>query len=301
MRVSTIGSYLMTASSLGGALERVQRSQMQIASGKSIQHWSDDAPAATAAERYRSEEADWTSFQRIGTDAKGWLAAADGTMQSMSSLMARAKEIAVASQNGGLSDSSRSALADELDQLRTELRDMGNTEHLGRSLFGGFGAKALTTSGTGAITYSGDNGQVSRQVSPTITLGVNVTGAPSGDDIFGFGKGVGQDVFTVLGTLSTAIRAKDATTVAAAQNGLLARHNDILSGLAKVGTSTNRVETAYSAGDVALQDLATSRSVLEDVDLAKAVLEMNSAQAGYTAALGAAGRANLPSLADFLH
>ena len=300
MRVSTIGTYLTTSSSLGGALERVQRSQMQIASGKSITSWADDAPAATAAERYRSEEADWTSFQRIGTDAKSWLTAADGTLQSMSSLMSRVKELAVSAQSGGLSDSGRNAIADELDQLRTELRDLGNTQHLGRSLFGGFGAQALATNGSGVVTYAGDNGQVSRQVSPTITLGVNVTGAPGGDDLFGFGKGAGQDVFSLLSTLSTAVRTKDAATIGGLQPALQDRQGDVLRGLARIGTSTNRVDTAADAASSALEGLATSRSQLEDVDLAKAVLEMNSAQAGYTAALGAAGRANLPSLADFL-
>lgn len=298
MRVSTIGTYLTTSASLGGALERVQRSQTQIGSGKAITRWSDDAPAATAAERYRSEEADWTSFQRTATDAQGWLGAADGALQSMSSLMRRAKELAVQAQSGALSGESRTAIADELDQLRTELRDLGNTQHLGRSLFGGFGAKALTTSSSGAITYAGDAGQVSRQVSPTITLAVNVTGAAGGDDLFGFGSG--QDVFSTLGSLSTAVRNGDGASVQALQGTLQARQGDILRGLAKVGTSTNRVDTAKDAGNVALEDLASRRSQLEDVDIAKAVLEMNSAQAGYTAALGAASRANLPSLAEFL-
>ncbi len=297
MRVSTIGSYLTTASSLGAALERVQRVQTQVGTGKAVTRWSDDAPAATAAERYRSEEADWTSFQRSATDAQGWLGTADGTLQSMSSLMTRAKGLAVSAISGGLSDESRKAIADELDQIRTEMRDLGNTSHLGRSLFGGFGAQALTTDADGTIRYTGDAGQVARQVSPTITLGVNVTGAPGGDDLFGFGS---QDVFTVLGTLSAAVRNDDSATVAATQGALQDRHSSILHGLAKVGSTTNRVDSAYDAGSVALTDLASRRSQLEDVDMAKAVLEMSSAQAGYSAALGAASRANLPSLADFL-
>ncbi|MEO6204431.1 MAG: flagellar hook-associated protein FlgL [Mycobacteriales bacterium] len=297
MRVTTIGTYLTTASSLGGALERVQRLQSQIGTGKAVAAWSDDAPAATAAERYRSEESDWTSFQRSATDAQGWLGTADGTLQSMSSLMARAKSLAVSAVSGGLSDTSRGAIADELDQIRTEMRDLGNTQHLGRSLFGGFGAQALTTAADGTVSYSGDAGQVARQISPTITLGVNVTGGPGGDDLFGFGT---QDVFSVLKTLSTAVRTDDAATLGSTQDALEARHSDILRGLAKVGATTNRVDTAYDAGSVALTDLASRRSQLEDVDLAKAVLQMSAAQAGYSAALGAASRANLPSLADFL-
>ena len=300
MRVSTIGTYLTTASALGGAMERVQRLQTQIGTGKAITRWSDDAPAATSAERYRSEEADWTSFQRSATDAKGWLGSADGTLQSMSSLLTRVKQLAVNASSGALSDTSRSAIAEEIEQLRTELRDLGNTTHLGRSMFGGFGAKALTTDADGVVTYAGDDGKVNRQVSPTITLAVNVTGDATGDDLFGFGAGAGKDVFSVLTDLAAAARSGDTAALTAGQDALGGRQADVLRGLAKVGGTTNRVDSAYEAGSVALEDLAQRRSQLEDVDMAQAVLQLNSAQAGYTAALGAASRANLPSLADFL-
>ncbi len=297
MRVSSISTYLTSSQSLGAALERVQRQQAQVGSGKTLTRWSDDAAAAASAERYRGQEADWTSFRRTATDAKSWLGTADGALQSMSFVLSRVKQLAVSAASGALTDASRKAVADELDQLKGELRDVGNTTHLGRSLFGGFGAAALTTDAAGTVTYAGDDGEVKRQVSPTITLQVNV----SGRDVFGFNAPPGEDLFSMLTSLSTAVRAGDSATIASSQTTLKARHDDVLRGLAQVGTTTNRVENAYDTGGVALQDLASRRSELEDVDLADAVLKMNAAQASYTAALGAASRANLPSLADFLH
>lgn len=296
MRVSTSSTYLVTAQSLGSALERVQKQQSAVGTMKAITAWSDDAPAASSAERYRAEESDWTSFQRSGADAKSWLTAADGALQSMSGIMARVKELGVSAASGALTGSSRTAIADELDQLRAELKDLGNTQHLGQSLFGGFGAQALSTDTAGAVVAAGDDGAVRRQVSPTITLTVNV-GAKA---LLGFSAGAGRDVFSQLTSLSQAVRAGDATGIAAAQTVLGDRHADVLKGLATVGTTTNRVDAAAAAGSVALEDLATRRSQLEDVDYADAILKLNQAQAGYTAALGAASKANLPSLADFL-
>jgi flagellar hook-associated protein 3 FlgL len=296
VRVSTISTYLTTSQSLGSALERVQSSQTQIASGKVLTRWSDDAPAAASAERYRAQEADWASYQRSGADAKSWLGAADSALQSMSSILARVKELTVSATSGALTTTSRAAIADEVDQLRTELRDLGNTTHLGRSLFGGFAATALSTNPSGAVTFTGDGGSLQRQVSPTTTLTVNV----SAGDVFGFSAGAGQDLFSTLSTLSTAVRAGDSTALAGAQTTLQGRQADVLRALGTVGTTTNRVDGASDAGSVALQDLASRRSELEDVDLADAVLKLNQAQAGYTAALGAASKANLPSLADFL-
>jgi flagellar hook-associated protein 3 FlgL len=296
VRVSTISTYLTTSQSLGNALERVQNSQTQIASGKVLTRWSDDAPAAASAERYRAQEADWSSYQRSGSDAKSWLGAADSALQSMSSILARVKELSVSATSGALTSTSRTAIADEVDQLRTELRDLGNTTHLGRSLFGGFGATALSTDASGVVSFAGDAGSLQRQISPTTTLAVNV----SANDVFGFKGGAGEDLFSTLSALSTAVRSGDSAALATGQTTLQNRQADVLRALGTVGSTTNRVDAASDAGNVSLQDLATRRSQLEDVDLADAVLKLNQAQAGYTAALGAASKANLPSLADFL-
>jgi len=296
MRVSTLSNYLTTTHGLGSALERVQQTREQVASGKTLTRWSDDPAAASAAERYRAEEADHTTYQRSAGDAQAWLGTADGALQSMSSILVRIKELAVSATNGSLTSASREAIAQEVEELRDQLRDLGNTTHLGRSLFGGFAPTALGTGPGGVVTLTGDAGEVKRQVSPTITVTVNVHAS----EVFGFAAGAGQDLFSQLDQLASAARAGNTAAAGAAQSTLEARHGDILKGLAKVGAVTNRVHTAEAGGSAALQDLAERRSEVEDVDLADAVLRMSSAQAGYQAALGAAARANLPSLAEFL-
>lgn len=296
MRVSSLSSYLTTSQGLGAALTKVQDVQRQVSTGKTLTRWSDDPASASAAERYRAEASDYTTYQKSSTDATAWLSAADGALQSMSGIMARVKQLGVSATNGSLTKDSREAIAQEVEQLRNEMRDLGNTTHLGRSLFGGFQPTALSTDALGVVTYAGDAGQVQRQISPTITLAVNV----SARDVFGFTAGAGQDLFSQLTDLANAARTGNSAAIATAQSTLEVRHGDILKGLSRVGAATNRVETAQAAGSTALQDLASRRSEVEDVDLADAVVRLNSAQAGYTAALGAAARANLPSLADFL-
>ena len=296
MRVSSLSAYLTTSNGLGSALSRVQDAQAKVASGKVLTRWSDDPSAAAAAERYRSQEADWTTFGKAASDGTSWLSAADGALQSMSTIMIRIKQLGVSATSGSLTPDSREAIATELDQLKDELRDLGNTTHLGRALFGGFGTTALATDSSGNVTYSGDGGQVMRQVSPTMTVQINVTA----QDVFGFNAGAGQDLFSQISALSAATRSGNTAGIAAAQTTLETRHGDILKGLSVVGAATNRIQTAQTAGSQAAEDLASRRSDVEDVDMADAVMKLSTAQAGYTAALGAASRANLPSLADFL-
>jgi flagellar hook-associated protein 3 FlgL len=296
MRVSSLSQYLTTSQGLGSALERFQSQQQKVSSGKALTRWSDDPAAGTSAERYRAEEADWSTYQRSGTDAQAWLSSADGALQAMSSIMIRVKQLAVSASSGSQTATSRGAIADEVEQLRNELRDLGNTTHLGRSLFGGFAATALATDSAGVVSYAGDGGAVQRQVSPTVTVAVNV----DAKDVFGFAAGAGQDVFSQLTDLANAARSGNTAALGTAQGVLESRHSDMLKGLSQIGAVTNRVDVAQTSGSAALQDLASRRSQLEDVDLADAVMRLSSAQAGYTAALGAASRANLPSLADFL-
>jgi flagellar hook-associated protein 3 FlgL len=294
VRVSTTSTYLRAAQGLGGALSRVQDVSQQLASGKRVNRWSDDAPAATSAGRYRAQEADWQSYRRVATDARGWLDTADGALQSMSTALARLTSLATSAVNGALSADAREAIASEVEQLRTEIKDLAQTRHLGRPLFAGFGAQAVTTAPDGTVAWAGDGGRVLRQVSPTITLEVNV----DGQELLGFSAG--EDVFSTLTSLAAAVRAADAPGLQAGQTALGRAHERVLDGLAKVGTTANRVAAANEAGAVALSDLAARRAELEDVDVAAAVLQLNAAQASYEAALGAAARADLPSLASFL-
>jgi flagellar hook-associated protein 3 FlgL len=299
MRVTTQSIYANTAAGLGAALSRVQEQSAKLASGKRVSTWSDDAPSAASAESLRSQEADLTSFASSGSDAKGWLDAADGSLQSMSSLLTSVRELATSAINGGLSDSNREAVAEQITQLRDQLRDLGKSTYLGRPLFGGFGGDSGTALGAdagGAVTWTGDSEPVRRQVSPTVVLKVNV----DGKNLFGFDGSTPTDVFATLDALSSAVSSGDDAAVADLQTSLAGHADAVARGLAQVGATTNRVEQITTAGSTALVDLAARRSELEDVDIAEAVIKLNAAQAGYQAALGATAKANLPSLADFL-
>lgn len=299
MRITTQTVFLTSAQGLGTALGRVAEQSAKLSSGMSIAKWSDDAPAAATAEALRSQEADLASFARSAEDAQGWLNSADGALQSMSSLLTRVRELATSAHNGSLSASNRDAIADEVLQLRTQLRDLGQSSYLGRPLFGGFGGesgRALATDGT-AVAWAGDSEPVRRQVSPTVLVQVNVDGRA----LFGFDDdNGGSDVFATLQTLADAVRTNDTVTAGELQDRLAVHADAVGRGLAQVGATTNRVDAVLSAGQVSLVDLAARRSGLEEVDIAEAVLKLNAAQASYQAALGATAKSNLPSLADFL-
>jgi flagellar hook-associated protein 3 FlgL len=69
---------------------------------------------------------------------------------------------------------------------------------------------------------------------------------------------------------------------------------------ADIGARTVRVETARSVANDATLTLSNALSSVENVDLAKATVDLGLREVAYQAALGATARVLQPSLLDFL-
>jgi flagellar hook-associated protein 3 FlgL len=298
LRVPTSTTYARMERGLAVSLNRVQQLQGQLSSGSRISKLSDDAVGAAAGLRLRAEEADHAAYARTADDAQAALGLTDTALQSASTLLAQARQLGVAGTNGSLNAAGRAALADQIGNLREQLGDVANTQHLGRALFGGHRATAVTSSGTPpTYAYAGDEGVVSRQLSPSVTMPVNLDGC----DVFGFAAGPGEDLFATLTALETAVRTGDAAGMTAGQDKLAVRTADVTAALGKVGAMSNRVTALVEAGVSTIDRLTEQRSQVEDIDLAATILRLQVAENGYTAALGAVAKADLPSLANFLH
>jgi flagellar hook-associated protein 3 FlgL len=292
--------YLTVARNLQTSLGKVQDLQARLSSGRRINVASDAPADAAAALRLRAEEEDWASYGRVAEDARAWLDTADTALQSVSAALRRVRELTLAAVNSSRSQTERDAIANEIDQLREQVRAAANTTYLGRSIFGGFAAAAVDASGAWVGTpasMSDPPDRVLRQVSPTDVVAVNLDGRA----VFGFDQGPGADLFSVLGRIAADVRAGDTTALAGADLAALdARMSGIGEALATVGGRTNQVDAARERGATQIETLRRNRSNLEDADLAETVMQLQMAQAAYQATLGATAQLGLPSLADFL-
>jgi flagellar hook-associated protein 3 FlgL len=295
MRVTSTTNYITMRQGLGNSLSAVSDAQTQLSTGKKILRYSDSPSDAVTALRYSSQEADWAAYKHSADDAARWLNTADGTLQSVSTTLQQIRTIATNGVNGSLGQTSRDALADQVTSLRDHLVDLANTKIGNRGLFSGFQDTAVAQVG-GAWSYVGDSGAVNRQIGPSMTVQVNLPG----DDVFGFKAGAGQDVFSTLDKLAADLRSGDTTGLAADQTTLDSRFTDVSRALGTLGALENRVDNQLTLGADAVDEIKRQRSELSDVDMAEAALKLQMAQTGYQAALAAASRSNLPSLADFL-
>lgn len=294
MRVTNTMMTSTTLVDLNRSLERLQRTQSQLASGRRIQAPSDDPAGASSAMLIRNQLRQGDQYQRAQSDAQSWLATADSVIVNGLDLMSRLKELAVRAANSGANDAtSRGALATEVGAIREDLIAMANTQYLGRSLFNGT-ADGAAYDASGA--YQGNTGAVLRDVAPGTTVQVNVTGL----DVFGDAAAPEGDLFAVLDRMQVAISGGDMAALATEHSNLDAARERAGAAAASVGSRSTRLEGVIARTSVDEITLRETLSTIEDVDIAEALIAVKTRENAYTAALQAASRVLPPSLLDYM-
>jgi flagellar hook-associated protein 3 FlgL len=279
------------------AMNRVAKAQEQLTTGRLINRPSDDPTGATTAMRIRSSLSNQQQYVRNADDAVGWLNQTDGALSTMGDQITRARDIALKGANtGAMGQQARDALATEVDQIRAGLIGSANTQYLDRPVFGGItaGAKAYNTDGTLADPAAIG---VGTGVVRTVAEGARVRIDVEGPDVFGASP---NSVFDRLAALSTALKTNDTAAISAAVDSLKGDADRISNVRADIGARTVRVENAQSVANDATLTLKNALSEVENVDLAKATVELGLQEVAYQAALGATAKVLQPSLLDFL-
>ena len=280
---------------ISAGLENLNTIQQQIATGKRINSLSDDPTGGSQALFMRAALVDNAQYQRNADEAKTFLGAGDSALGSANDLMQQARQIAVEGANGTETSASLSSLADQVDGIIRQMTQVANTDVHGKYLFGGTKtstapfADATPADGDPTPTYTGDTGAV------TATLGKNnsMTLNTSGSATFG-------DSLTALQSLRTHLLSGDQTAVSNDITGVDAGLSTLNSVRATVGAKMNEVDSTKQRLTRAQGDYQDAVSNVEDVDLASAYVQLQSAQNVYQASLVTTSKAFAHSLSDYL-
>ncbi len=168
----------------GKLTEDIQEKQEKIASGKAILKASDDPVAAVELSAAREQEQLLTRFEENAFKAQNRLNSADKTLQEALSVMTRIAELATQARSPAYDGFSRKAILTEVTSLKETLVDLANTkDSYGQSLFSGFRTdkEAFIRNIDGTISYNGDRGTHTVQVSENVIVGTGV----DGETVFG--------------------------------------------------------------------------------------------------------------------
>jgi flagellar hook-associated protein 3 FlgL len=141
-------------SNLNSALERLQISQTQIATGKRVFKPSDDPATISKSVNIKALLRDSEQFKRNIDDGLGWLETSEAAVDDMTEIVTELKEIALAGASDNLGADQRAALARQVDALIHGLVDSSNTAYGNRYVFAG--TNTLTRPYTQAFDVTGE-------------------------------------------------------------------------------------------------------------------------------------------------
>jgi flagellar hook-associated protein 3 FlgL len=305
-RVTESSTRTRTMASLQRNLGRTQEAMDQISSGKQLRRPSDSPTGTVTALQLRGEVRANKKYSVNADDAMGRLGTVQDTLQSVTDRLQKVRQLTLeASSSGGQSTpEANRARAEEIKQIKGTLVQYANTKYLDRPVFGGSTPDA--TAYTKGGTYEGEvAGQTLRAIGPNAKVRVEVRGPEV------FGEDVVQDengldvqneaqLFRVLDRLSTAMEEGDYAGIQTGLENLDKATEIVKSTLSDVGARYNRVTQMKQSAEDRLMSVSSQLSDIEDVDLPKAIMELQLQQTSYQAALAATAKVIQPSLIDFL-
>jgi flagellar hook-associated protein 3 FlgL len=278
---------------VASARERANDAQNQVTSGIRVVHPGDDPAAAGRMVSQRFAIQRFEVIDKSIASAADELETADGALQNVSTLLARAQQLAVQLGNDTYGPTERKAGAQEIGSISMQISQLMNTQVAGRYIFGGNVDNAPPFDLAG--TYTGDAGVRQVEVAPGLRQNASVRG-----DQVAKGAGGGVDIFAALSTLATALNNNDGINIRGAVDGVSKSTDQVAAALTTTGSMMSALESAKTIGTVAKDSAQKVLSAESEIDIFEAASNLAQAQNSLEATLSASARSFSTSLLDYL-
>ncbi|MCL1695824.1 flagellar hook-associated protein FlgL [Lysinibacillus sp. BPa_S21] len=299
---------------LNNSYGKMSKLQDQITSGSKITRPSDDPVIAVKGMGYRRDLGQVEQYTRNMNEVNNWIDTTDESLNQVGEQMKRVRELVIQAANDTNTPDERAKIKAEIDQIRQQIQDVGNTKIADRYIFSGTNtskplfveATPPNTDGTKIINsaINAPNGDVEIEVYDGIQMKVNTPGTELFGDIDALmgkisnlldperlpGPATGEEIGEALGGFKTDSKSDDITNM----------HNKILEAQADVGARQNRVELMENRLSIREVSVTKQMSENEDVDYAKAITEMVTQDAIHQAALSVGAKIIQQTLVDFI-
>jgi len=306
MRITTSMVQRNVLSDLNTLQSALAKTQSKAASQKELTRPSDDPFKVSQAMGLRSGIGANEQYVRNIQDAQGWMDATESSLDAITQYVHRAQDLLVQGATDTADDTSRVAIAKEIDQIIQGIKETANA---------GYGDKYIM-SGTATTTppyVLGDDDTfqgnrdgldpatpgIVREIGPGVTMSINAVAV----ELLGEGRTNPTDgkLLNALRDISDHLKANDGVALRDADLVKLKTHvNSLLEVRARNGAQTNRLDAAQTRIDQITGALTEQLSNTEDADFAKTLIQFNSQSAAYQAALKAGANIVQSSLMDFL-
>jgi flagellar hook-associated protein 3 FlgL len=293
MRVTNRMIFDAAQAQTASARERVEEASRRVADGQRVVHPGDDPAAAGIIVSHRVALGRYEAIDRAVARASEEAQVADGAMQGVSTLVARARELATQLGNDSYSASERASGAQEIRSISGQIVQLMNTTVAGRYIFGGNVDRTPPFDAAG--NYSGDT--VTRQVE--VAPGLLENASVRADQALK-GVGGGVDLFATLDALANALASNDGASVRGSLTALGSSGDQVATALTNLGGIMSSFDSARSIGAVAKDSVQKVLASESEVDIFEAATQLAAAQQTLEASLALAAKSFNVSLLDYL-
>ena len=311
MRITTSMVQRNILADLNTISSKLTKTQMKVASNKEITRPSDDPFGTSQAMQLRQALSANRQHQANVDDAIGWQNATEQALIDITESVERARNLIVQGGTDSSDETSRKAIASELEQIIEGIKQSANTNYRGSFLFAGTETSQRPYAPTSDPyvpaddAYLGDEAGwdpalpgIIRQIGPNVQISINVVGR----EFLGDGQGLNDNkLLDVLRDAVDHLNAGDGASLRGTDLDRLDRSFDaLLEVRAANGARTNRLEAALGRLSQLEESVLGQLSKTEDADIAETLIDLNSQTAAYQAALRAGASIVQSSLMDFL-
>lgn len=230
---------------LGITTNGLQKSTEKLSSGYKINRAADDAAGLSISEKMRNQIRGLNKASDNAQDGISLVQTAEGALNEVHSMLQRMSELAVQASNGTNATQDRTALDNEVQQLKTEIDRVGTTTQ--------FNKMDILT------------GEFSSNNEKTLQVGANQ------DQVITIA------ISALTSTVGSALDAKvKVGTASAAQSSITIIQNSItnLSALrSKLGALQNRLEHTVANLDNISENTQSAESRIRDTDMAEEMVQ----------------------------
>ena len=295
---------------LNSISSKLTKSQMKAASNKEISRPSDDPFGTAQAMALRQSLSANRQHQSNVEDAMGWQDATEQALMDITESVEKAKTLLVQGATDSSDQTSRDALASELEQIIEGIKQTANTSYRGSYLFAGTETSSRPYPATSSPyvpaddAYQGDDAGwnpaipgIIREIGPNVSMSINVVAR----QFLGDGQSAADNkLLDVMRDAVDDLRAGNATNLRGDMDRLETNFDLLLEVRASNGAKTNRLEAALGRLSQLEESVIGQLSKTEDADIAETLIDLNSQTAAYQAALRAGASIVQTSLMDFL-
>jgi len=275
------------------ARDRNFAAQQAVTTGVRVVHPGDDPAAAGIMVSYKMSLDRLTTIDKAVSRADDELQVADSSLQSVSTLLARARELTVQLGSDTYSASERANGAQEIRSISDQIKQVMNSQVAGRYIFGGNVDRTPPFDAAG--NYLGDTTTRQIEVSPGLVENSSIRA----DQVIK-GVGGGVDVLGTLASIANALASNDGPTLRGSITNIQTAGDQVAAALTQTGSMLDAFRSAQTVGQAAKDSAQKVLASETEVDIFDAASTLAAAQQGLEATLNVVAKSFQLNLLKYL-